>query len=470
MRVERIWADGNLLRGRAGDFKSEVGGFRLFAGDPDQPAAQLVASAEGVAFTPSYRGMAYALFEDMQLGDYGNRIPSLTFEVVADEGLVEVADIGAELSGGLLNGAGDDAVGGYAASGPSVADAMEPLINAYGMRVRPSADGLTLDSTVAAVSEIGSHSLAKRVNGENVVPMTSVKQAAALVPHSLSIRHYDVGRDYQAGLQRASRPGAGRQQAQIDLPAVISAHQAKRLAVARTAMLWKGRTSLEVICGWRELARAPGGVISVNDVPGLWAIEALQWEKMAVKLSLRQISAGTSISVDASSGSVVRQADAPHGPTRILLADLPNLGDSAATVPAVVAAAAGASTGWRWASLSVEEGDEIVGIGQTAAPAVLGTSLSVPAAVGAVLFDDVTALDVELLAPDMVLAGASDDALLRGANLCLLGQELLQFGRAVRLGPRQYRLSRLLRGRRGTEWAIAMHGIGEDFLLMRRTR
>lgn len=466
LRVERIWADGNLLRGKAGDFKSEIGDFRLFTGDPDQAPDQLVASAEGGAFTPAYRGMAYAMFEDMQLADYGNRIPSLTFEVVADEGPVGLAEIGAELSKGLLNGADDDAVSGYSASGPTVADAMEPLISAYGMRLRPRPDGLTLDSSITAGSEIGPHSFLSRVNGENVVPMTSAKQAAALVPHSLSIRHYDAKRDYQAGLQRASRPGAGRQQAQIDLPAVISAAQAKSLAASRTAALWKGRTSLEVICGWRELARTPGSVTSLANVRGLWKIETLHWEKMAVKLSLRQIAAGPSISVSASSGSVVHQSDAPHGPTRLLLADLPGLGDSPATAPAVAAAAAGASTGWRRASLSVEEGDEIIGIGQTAAPAVMGMSLSAPAVAGSSLFDDMSVLDVELLAPDMILAGASDDALLRGTNLCLLGQELLQFGRAVQLGPRQYRLSRLLRGRRGTEWAMATHAIGEDFLLI----
>src|SRR3546814_7425238 len=66
----------------------------------------------------------------------------------------------------------------------------------------------------------------------------------------------------------------------------------------------------------------------------------------------------------------------------------------------------------------------------------------------------------------MVLTGASDDALLRGANLCLSGDELLQFGRAEQWGARHYRLSHLLRGRRRTEWAMAAHDIGEPFMLI----
>src|SRR3546814_5765375 len=77
-----------------------------------------------------------------------------------------------------------------------------------------------------------------------------------------------------------------------------------------------------------------------------------------------------------------------------------------------------------------------------------------PAAGNALFFDDAATMEVELLAESMVLAGASDDALLRGANLCLAGDELLQFGRAEQLGARRYRLSHLLRGRRGTEWAM----------------
>ena len=91
--VRRIWADGNLLRGAAGDFKSGLSAFRLHLGSEDQAADPLIASAEGVDRTPGHRGIAYAVFEDLQLADYGNRIPSLTFEVEADEGVVTIATV-----------------------------------------------------------------------------------------------------------------------------------------------------------------------------------------------------------------------------------------------------------------------------------------------------------------------------------------------------------------------------------------
>jgi hypothetical protein len=466
LRVERIWADGNLLRGAAGDFKSEVGAFRLLAGDEDQDADQLVASAEGVALTPAYRGTAYALFEDLQLADFGNRIPSLTFEVVADEEPVLIADIAEELSEGVLKGAGEENVAGYAASGSGISDAIEPLVRVFDLRLRPGLDGLVLDGAVEAEGEIAQGALAGRVNGRVVTPVSTAKQAAVLIPRSLSVRYYDAERDYQAGLQRGSRPGAGRMQSQIDLPAVLPAAQAKQLAAAKIAALWKGRSTIELLCGWSQLERVPGSVVSVAGMPGLWAIEQLQWEAMAVRLSLRQVGMAPAISAEASAGALVREADLPHGPTSLILADLPGLGDVPATVPAVVVAAAGVSAGWRRASLFVEEGDEVVGVGQTGAPATMGHCVTILGDGSGLLFDDAATLDVELLADDMLLAGVSDDALLRGGNLCLVGGELLQFGRAVQTGPRQYRLSRLLRGRRGTEWAIAGHVGDESFLLI----
>lgn len=72
--IGRIWADGNLLRGEAGDLK--VGGqLRVYSGQGDQPVDPLLAQAEGMARNPAYRGLAYVVFEDLELADFGNRIP-----------------------------------------------------------------------------------------------------------------------------------------------------------------------------------------------------------------------------------------------------------------------------------------------------------------------------------------------------------------------------------------------------------
>jgi hypothetical protein len=105
-------------------------------------------------------------------------------------------------------------------------------------------------------------------------------------------------------------------------------------------------------------------------------------------------------------------------------------------------------------------------VGGTAAPAVLGSAVTVLPPAGSALFDHGSAVEIELLHEGMELEARDEDALVAGANLALIGKELVQFGAAERLGPRRFRLSRLLRGRRGTEWAAGTHQIGEDFALI----
>ena len=83
-RLGRIWADGTLLRGAAGDLK--VGGsLRFYPGFGDDPVDPLIAAAKGAA-APAFRDAAYVVFENLELADYGNRIPALSFEIFAEGG------------------------------------------------------------------------------------------------------------------------------------------------------------------------------------------------------------------------------------------------------------------------------------------------------------------------------------------------------------------------------------------------
>ncbi len=72
--IGRIWADGKLL---------DTAGITLrwYPGDESQTADPFIAAKMGAANTPAYRGTAYVVFEDLPLGNYGNRLPQLSFEV-----------------------------------------------------------------------------------------------------------------------------------------------------------------------------------------------------------------------------------------------------------------------------------------------------------------------------------------------------------------------------------------------------
>lgn len=474
--IGRIWADGNLLRGAGGDYKTELGAMRVCNGQEDQPVDPLMGAANGAGLTPAYRGLAYVLFEDLQLADYGNRIPSLTFEVFADVQPPTVQAIACDLAPELFaeeDEGQDDRIKGYAALGSTMADAIAPLVEATGLVLRSDGGNLRLQpETAAHEGAIARADFALSTNGKPVSPIRADRGADEAMPARLSVRYYDPARDYQAGLQTAIRQGGGRRETVIDLPASVDAAAARHYAEARLRALWTGRAQLELLASWTALPLPAGAVVSVEGQPGQWRIESSGWEDMLVRLKLRRVATGALASHGASAGGVVSQPDLLHGPTRMELFDLPGLTGEVATAPIVVVAANGEEEGWRRASLYVRDALDatLASAGSTALPAIMGTITVPPLPASPHLFDLRSAIIVSLLQDGMALGNASDLQLAQGANLCLAGDELLQFGLATPLGGGVFRLERLLRGRRGTESAMAAHGAGERFVLLDQER
>jgi hypothetical protein len=70
--IGRVWADGRPM-----DLSGVT--MRVHRGSEDQAPDPLIEAVEGEA--PACRGVAYAVFEDLPLGPYGNRPPQLSFEI-----------------------------------------------------------------------------------------------------------------------------------------------------------------------------------------------------------------------------------------------------------------------------------------------------------------------------------------------------------------------------------------------------
>lgn len=63
------------------------------------------------------------------------------------------------------------------------------------------------------------------------------------------------------------------------------------------------------------------------------------------------------------------------------------------------------------------------------------------------------------------LSSITNAALLEGGNLCVIGDEILSFRDATLVSGTTYTLTGLLRGRRGSEYAMSGHASGERFVL-----
>lgn len=94
--IRRIWANGNLIydqsSGNVGP-TGQSGNIRVYTGSETQVADALIEAYLGAGNVPAHRGLAYVVFENLQLEKYGNRIPNFSFEVVANGDVATVDNI-----------------------------------------------------------------------------------------------------------------------------------------------------------------------------------------------------------------------------------------------------------------------------------------------------------------------------------------------------------------------------------------
>lgn len=466
--IGRVWADGKLLRGAGGDLKTG-GQFRFHAGSGDQPPDPLIAAAETPGHCPAWRGLAYAVFEDLDLSEYGNRIPALTFEVIADTGTVSLAD--------LLNGIVPDV------------DAAVPLSGITGLTAEgaPAEILFALDPFFPVDCDACDARLAIRPERHQAAPVPLPEAATSDEPDEYGgnagfarnrapendqpiavLRYYDIDRDYQPGAQRAAgRPLPG-QPRSVDLPAALDAPTGRQLverAARRTE--WARQT-----ISWRvtqlDPAVRPGALVTLPDHPGLWRVREWEWRAHGVDLLLVRRSPDLSAPTVGDPGRANPAPDLAAAATELAACELPWDGNPATPVPLILAMPSSPSPNWTGATLYVDQGDgALIPLGPAGRDrATIGHATTTLAAASPLLFDRHSRVVVELAAADLALAPATARQLAMGANRALLGEELLQFAHAQPLGGPLWELSGLWRGRGGTEQAVTGHQLGERFSLL----
>jgi hypothetical protein len=88
--VRKIWANGKLIYSIASDADVDTmsassiiaAKMKIYTGSETQLADPTMEADKGVGNVPGYRGIAYIVFDGLELADYGNRIPNLEFEVI----------------------------------------------------------------------------------------------------------------------------------------------------------------------------------------------------------------------------------------------------------------------------------------------------------------------------------------------------------------------------------------------------
>lgn len=465
VRVGRIWADGREFRAADGTFDGRVE-MRVHHGSLAQAPDPLIVAAEGAGRAPAYRGLAYVVFEDLSLAPFGNRIPNLSFEVIADEAdgpgawLRDLARDAACEVGEVAEGAALGFLAEDASSRQSLeflATWLDAPISWPNGRLRlggPPREAVIPARDLAAVS--AEHG-----------PFRPPERAISLDrrPAMWSAGHLDPDRDYQRGLQTEWRPRPGREIAAAG--PVVATASAARLAAAR--MLRRAEASaetLEMSLPFRWLWLAVGDVVRIEGMPGRWRVVRKRAEGAVVRLLCEALPPqGVVLPRPADPGRALPSPVMAAPPTAIRAIE-PAVDPWEAMAPAALAVVATGGAGWSGASIScARAGDPDLRPLGTVAEGRWAGRLAAPLGPGPLhLWDERNAILVDLEPGDDAPESRPMLSVLAGANMVLVGEELLQFRDAEHLGAGRFRLRGLLRARGGGDMPAVPHPAGTPVL------
>ncbi len=478
--VSRIWADGKLLRDESG--KLAVGGtLRIYQGTEGQMPDPLIEIHEGVGNVPAFRGLAYVVFEDLELAEYANRIPNLTFEVITDAGgnlLLEqvVLDLAHRAGVDNITASGlDQSVQGFVIPRPMTARAaIEPLARAFGFDSTETDTAIILSKyPKAVVAEIDRDELAAHDISSSPGHRVTISRLQEMeLPREISIQYTDPERDYQTGVQRARRlTSLSRDVEILSLPLVLAADQAKNIAEMELSRRWLFRDQYEFSLPLSYGGLAPGDIVSMdlNSGPIELTLQSIELGAGVMRIAARRYSP-VAFNADAVAdvGLIPVQSIAVQGDTRLELINLPSITSDDSQAAVFYVSAAGENPAWRGCAIYVSEDEGVSyqplsvinssgAIGVTSAALATGPTAS---------WDHGNSLNVMLLHGDMELESVAELSVLNGANAAIVGDEIIQFREAVLEVEGSYTLRGLLRGRRGTENAVGSHISGERFALL----
>jgi len=222
------------------------------------------------------------------------------------------------------------------------------------------------------------------------------------------------------------------------------------------ARRWARRDKLVLRLPPRFITLGPGAQIELTNSPIRWQVHRSTVDGMVAVVELRPVWR-TQAALAADPGRALATHDVVAGELSMALLELPDLRGEPASSPTLYLAASTPTAGWKPVPVEVSCGAFMASSRTAGRKAVMGHAATR-------LTGDSVA--VQLIDVDQWLNSCDDHDLTGGANLALIGDELLQFAEVQPLGAGRFRLTRLRRGLAGTERALAGHAIGDLFLLI----
>jgi hypothetical protein len=478
-QVRRIWAE-DLILYDSGQNPPTRHNIRIYRGTEDQPADPLIQSVEGAANTPAYRGLCYVVIEGLPLKDWGNRIPSMNFEV--DAGPATVGQVLADVLDLVGIGSGERDLseatslitGCVLAQQTAAREFLDALLRVYAV------DLAEIDERIVALPRGGPVALSVEEGdlGARVwqgptqdvpAPLEVTRSAELEIPARVDVCYMEAAREYQQAEQRAIRytkPGVAEART-LKLPLVLTASEARQVAERQLYTEWLERTRYRFALGPRYWRLAPGSIISLP-VAGerrRARITAMEIGLFAEARFEAVLDDGAVLAQEAAGSEVPTRPAARDSivPTAFAVWSGRELRDEDGLAPGFYVAAGG-PTGWRGCTCYYSpDGATWIPCGEIRKQIPWGTALGALAEwADPSAWDTANTVAVQMQAGGLgSMSQAEVDA---GLNAAVLAGEIIGFATATAGGAGAYTLSVLRRGRRGTP--TDGHQAGDLFVLV----
>lgn len=333
------------------------------------------------------------------------------------------------------------------------------------LRFRPRA--------VTPVATVDFEDLAAGNDEADGEPLALVLASDVEMPSQFAVSYINKAGDDQTATERSDRMLASQDSvAVVGMPLGMLPEEAKGIADAILVDTLASASTTTVRLPLTHAELEPGDVVTVYDgTGGQLRLRLLRRTDALGVLSFDAVvdDAAALTSAGLTAEDYVEQTEIRLlADTVMVLLDAPLLRDADDT-PGWYVAARGTNTNWPGATIRQSpDGVTYSTAAEVAESAVLGVCLTTLGNwTGGHVFDEVNALTVDVAHGE--LSSATRSALLddRQLNAMQVGAEVIQFRTATLTEPGIYVLTGLLRGRAGTEWAMAGHTSGEKCVLLR---
>jgi hypothetical protein len=295
------------------------------------------------------------------------------------------------------------------------------------------------------------------------------RQQEEELPQTLSIVYMDYDGSYEKAAQNSTRQAVlSGDITTFQVPIVYKASEAQSVAQKQQMAAWVGRTKYKFTTNmeWEKLE--PCDVVAVQDkvvrivsrnggVNGI-----IEFEAVAEIPSIY-----TNTGVGALPSGYSEETLTARGPTVFEVMDIPPLSDSDYDMNVVYISASGVLSGWPSAAImKSSDGTSYSLLALITTASIMGYAEDVLGNwTGGNVFDEKNSVTIRTYGNGTLSSVTFDDALNR-EFVFLLGNEIIYGRNATLVATNLYKITGLLRGRIGTEWAMDEHVSGERFVLL----